>query len=88
MTETAKLGDTAFEAEVLAITQELMQSGEIEEIFRNKIRAGFEKAIEDSFRWGDLNHAIAAATPSCAPSRKLAGLNASSAKRPKKAFRP
>lgn len=52
MTETAKLGDTAFEAEVLAITQELMQSGEIEEIFRNKIRAGFEKAIEDSFRWG------------------------------------
>ena len=58
MTETAKLGDTAFEAEVLAITQELMQSGEIEEIFRNKIRAGFEKAIEDSFRWGDLNHAI------------------------------
>ena len=58
MTKTAKLGDTAFEAEVLAITQELMQSGEIEDIFRNKIRAGFEKAIEDSLRWGDLNNAI------------------------------
>lgn len=58
MAEAVKMGDSAFETEVLAITQEIMQSGEIEEIFRDKIKAGFEKAIEDSFRWGDLNRAI------------------------------
>lgn len=52
MAEIAPIGETAFETEVVAIVLEMMRNGEIEEIFRAKIKKGFEDAITSSFTWG------------------------------------
>lgn len=59
MTQQATFGETAFETEVIGITLELLQSGEIEAIFRDKIKKGFENAIEQAFSWGGLKNNIA-----------------------------
>lgn len=52
------MGETPFEVEVLAMTQQIMASGEIEAIFKKQIEEGFKDAIKDAFRWGDLRKAI------------------------------
>lgn len=59
MAQQATFGETAFETEVVAITLELLQNGEIESIFREKIKKGFENAIEQAFSWGNLKSNIA-----------------------------
>lgn len=62
MTETKEMcdlmGETPFEVEVLAMTQQIMASGEIEAIFKKQIEEGFRDAIKAAFRWGDLHKAI------------------------------
>lgn len=58
MAEKQLMGDTAFEVEVLALTQDILASGEIEDIFREKIKKGFEAAVESAFGWGGLRHNI------------------------------
>lgn len=58
MTQQATFGDTAFEVEIIAMTQELLTSGEIEQIIRRELLKGFERGIESAFQWGDLKKAI------------------------------
>lgn len=47
-----------FDEDIKRITEEVLSDGTVEEIIRNKIVKGFESAIEDAFRWGDLEKAI------------------------------
>lgn len=58
MAQQATFGDTAFEVEIIAMTQELLTSGEIEQIIRRELLKGFERGIESAFQWGDLKKAI------------------------------
>lgn len=59
MAQKTTPGDTPFEVEVVSITLEMLKSGEIESIFREKIKKGFEDAISSSFSWGgELRKAI------------------------------
>ena len=58
MAQQATFGDTAFEVEIIAMTQELLTSGEIEQIIRRELLKGFERVIESAFQWGDLKKAI------------------------------
>ena len=44
--------------DIKRITDECLSDGTIDEILRKKIVAGFEGAISDSFKWGELNKAI------------------------------
>lgn len=59
MVQKAEFGNTPFETEIVSITLELLESGEIESIFREKIKKGFENAIEQAFSWGGLKNNIA-----------------------------
>lgn len=47
-----------FDEDIKRITDEVLSDGTIDEIIRTKIIKGFENAIEDAFRWGDLEKAI------------------------------
>ena len=40
------------------MTQELLTSGEIEQIIRRELLKGFERGIESAFKWGSLKDAI------------------------------
>lgn len=51
---------TAFDEEVVRIASDVLASGEIEKIMREKIRKGFEDAIDSAFSWGELKKAIEA----------------------------
>lgn len=44
--------------ELLKIAQECMTDEEVKKIIKEKLLNAFSSAIEDSFRWGDLNKAI------------------------------
>lgn len=50
--------ETAFNEEIARIASDVLASGEIEKIMQEKIRKGFEDAIDSAFRWGELNRAI------------------------------
>lgn len=58
MAQQETFGDTAFEVEIIAMTQELLTSGEIEQIIRRELLKGFERGIESAFKWGSLKDAI------------------------------
>lgn len=44
--------------ELLKIAQECMTDEEVKQIVKEKLLKAFSSAVEDSFRWGDLNKAI------------------------------
>ena len=44
--------------DIRRITDECLRNGTVEEIIQKKVVAGFEEAITDAFKWGDLNKAI------------------------------
>lgn len=47
-----------FNDDITRITNELLADGTVDKILREHIEAGFTKAIDDSFKWGELNNAI------------------------------
>ncbi len=47
-----------FDEDIQRITEELLTDGTVEDIFRKKAKKGFEDAIDDAFRWGELKDAI------------------------------
>lgn len=47
-----------FDEDIKRITDEVLSDGTVEEIIREKIIKGFESAIDNAFRWGDLEKAI------------------------------
>lgn len=47
-----------FDEDIKRITEEVLSDGTVEEIIRTKIVKGFESAINDAFKWGDLEKAI------------------------------
>ena len=49
---------TNFEQDIQRITEEVLQDGTIEKIIREKVQKGFEDAINDLFRWGELKKAV------------------------------
>lgn len=49
-----------FDEDIKRITEEVLQDGTVDNIIREKVVKGFESAITDAFRWGDLEKAIKA----------------------------
>lgn len=49
-----------FDEDIKRITEEVLQDGTVDNIIREKVVNGFESAIADAFRWGDLEKAIKA----------------------------
>lgn len=49
-----------FDEDIQRITQEVLEDGTVDKIIREKVVKGFESAISDAFRWGDLEKAIKA----------------------------
>lgn len=49
---------TNFDEDIKRITDEVLSDGTVEKIIREKIVKGFESAIDNAFRWGDLEKAI------------------------------
>ena len=49
-----------FDEDIKKITEEVLQDGTVGNIIRKKVVEGFESAITDAFRWGDLEKAIKA----------------------------
>lgn len=47
-----------FEQDIQRITEEVLQDGTVEKIIREKVQKGFEDAIDDLFRWGELKKAV------------------------------
>ena len=47
-----------FDEDIKRIANEMLEDGTIEEIIKAKIKESFEKAVADSFRWGELSSAI------------------------------
>lgn len=47
-----------FDEDIKRITNELMKDGTIDEIIREKVRKGFEDAIDSAFCWGELRSTI------------------------------
>lgn len=47
-----------FDEDIKRITNEIMSDGTVDMIIREKVRKGFEEAIDSAFRWGDLKKAI------------------------------
>lgn len=47
-----------FEEDIKRITNEVLEDGTVDKIIREKVVAGFEKAIESAFNWGALKNAI------------------------------
>lgn len=47
-----------FDEDIKRITNELMEDGTVDKIIREKVRKGFEDAIDSAFRWGELKNAI------------------------------
>lgn len=47
-----------FDEDIKRITNEILEDGTIDEIIRDKITDGFRKAIDDSFRFGELRKAV------------------------------
>lgn len=47
-----------FDEDIKRITEEVLSDGTVEAKIREKIVKGFESAIDDAFRWGDLEKAI------------------------------
>lgn len=52
------MSNEAFSKEIVTMTQEILNSGEVEQVMRDKIKSGIEDAIDSAFRWGDLKEAI------------------------------
>lgn len=48
----------AFKEEVIRITNEVLESGELEDAFRAKLLGAFEEAFSGALRYGDLKKAI------------------------------
>lgn len=49
-----------FDDDIRRITEEVLSDGTIDKIIREKVVKGFESAIADSFRWGELEKTIKA----------------------------
>lgn len=49
-----------FDEDIKRITEEVLGDGTVDKIIREKVVKGFESAISDAFRWGDLEKAIKA----------------------------
>lgn len=49
-----------FDEDIKRITEEVLGDGTVDKIIREKVVKGFESAIADAFRWGDLEKAIKA----------------------------
>lgn len=49
-----------FDEDIKRITEEVLGDGTVDTIIREKVVKGFESAISDAFRWGDLEKAIKA----------------------------
>ena len=49
-----------FDEDIKRITEEVLEDGTVDKIIREKVVKGFESAISDAFRWGDLEKAIKA----------------------------
>jgi len=49
-----------FDEDIKRITEEVLGDGTVDKIIREKVVKGFESAITDAFRWGDLEKAIKA----------------------------
>lgn len=47
-----------FDEDIKRIANEMLEDGTIEEIIKAKVKESFEKAVADSFRWGELSNAI------------------------------
>lgn len=47
-----------FDEDIRRIMDELMKDGTVDGIIREKVRKGFEDAIDSAFRWGELKSAI------------------------------
>lgn len=47
-----------FGEKIVAINEEMMANGTVEDIIRTKLTDAYEEAIKDAFRWGDLKKAI------------------------------
>lgn len=48
-----------FDEDIKRIADELTKDGTVDKIIREKVRKGFEDAIDSAFRWGELKEAIA-----------------------------
>ena len=49
---------TNFEEDIQNAMKEMMDDGAVKEIIKAKMASGFEAAINDAFKWGDLKSAI------------------------------
>lgn len=47
-----------FDEDIKRIANEMLEDGTIEEIIKAKVKESFERAVADSFRWGELSNAI------------------------------
>lgn len=47
-----------FDEDIKRITEQVLADGTVDNIIREKVTKGFENAITDAFRWGDLQEAI------------------------------
>ncbi|MDD2979559.1 MAG: hypothetical protein PHN80_06250 [Hespellia sp.] len=47
-----------FDEDIKRITNEVLEDGTIDGIIREKVVNGFKEAIDNAFRWGELNNAI------------------------------
>lgn len=47
-----------FDEDIKRIANEMLEDGTIEEIIKAKVKESFEKAVADSFRWGELSDVI------------------------------
>lgn len=56
--QAAAPAETGFNDEVLRIAGDVLESGAFEKALREKIVGAFDRAINDSFKWGDLSRAV------------------------------
>lgn len=47
-----------FDEDIKRITAEVLEDGTVDKIIREKVVEGFENAIDNAFRWGDLKKSI------------------------------
>ena len=43
-----------FDEDIIRITEEVLSDGTVDRIIREQVVKGFENAISNSFKWGDL----------------------------------
>jgi hypothetical protein len=49
-----------FDEDIKRITEEVLSDGAVDKIIREKVQKGIEEAIDNSFRWGELEKAVKA----------------------------